>query len=329
MREIIIDEEFKSLLPALDNLTYGQLKENLIQYGCREPLALWDGVLVDGYNRYAICTEHDIPFNTVDMAFNSREEATIWIIKNQVSRRNLTPMQMSFYRGLHYKSIKKIITNEKGTNQHNEVDGQNDHQANYRSTASILAKQYHISPKTILRDALLTDAINAIGDTSPISKKNILTGEVSISKKFLQGLSAGTVEDIAGVSASIEDGTYAKAKPVKAAAGSDEPASADAGDSNGAGENSNGDAGDSSGSLGDNGDLGDTGGDNVLPFSGSVERTYFEMHPLASVIARTMDKFSGELYKFNEDDSAEEVRMALRSFIDHLDNIYRASVRAV
>jgi len=36
MQKIIIDEEFKALLPALDKETYDMLEANLIQNGCRD-----------------------------------------------------------------------------------------------------------------------------------------------------------------------------------------------------------------------------------------------------------------------------------------------------
>jgi len=78
-----------------------------IAHGIREPLVLWNGILIDGYNCYKICTEHDIPFNTVELEFDSREEVLIWIILNQISRRNLTQMQLSYFRGLHYNADRK------------------------------------------------------------------------------------------------------------------------------------------------------------------------------------------------------------------------------
>ena len=34
-----------------------------------------DGVLVDVYNRYRTCTEHDISFETIEKDFDSREDA--------------------------------------------------------------------------------------------------------------------------------------------------------------------------------------------------------------------------------------------------------------
>ena len=125
-KKIIIDEEFKALLPALDKKTFEQLEVNIIENGCRDSLVLWNGILIDGHNRYAICEKHGIEYKTIDMEFDSREEVIIWIIQTQVSRRNLTPMQLSCYRGLHYKSEKQIITNKSGKNRYFLVESQND-----------------------------------------------------------------------------------------------------------------------------------------------------------------------------------------------------------
>ena len=228
MKNIIIDEEFKSLLPALDEKTYEMLEENLIENGCRDALILWNGVLIDGHNRYEICTKHDIPFNTTDKEFASREDALIWIITTQVARRNLTPIQLSYFRGLHYRADKIILTNAKGKNQHSEVVGQNDQQPPNQFTAQRLSRQYRVSPKTITRDAKVANAIDAIGETSPETKRKILAGEAVLNKRDLQGLSSLPKEEIEAVAASIEDGTYEKTK-------ADAPAQVGEGDAGSAG----------------------------------------------------------------------------------------------
>jgi hypothetical protein len=111
IEDIIIDEEFRFLLPTLDEETFRLLEESLLEHGCRDPLVLWNGILIDGYNRYKICSHHDLPFQTVDMEFDSRENVIIWIITNQISRRNLTSTQLSHFRGLHYKADKDLHGN--------------------------------------------------------------------------------------------------------------------------------------------------------------------------------------------------------------------------
>lgn len=89
MREIIIDEEFKNLIPPLSEEEREQLETNIIGDGIRDPLVVWDGILIDGHNRYSIACEHGIDFDVVEMNFGSRDEARIWVIQNQLGRRNL------------------------------------------------------------------------------------------------------------------------------------------------------------------------------------------------------------------------------------------------
>ena len=93
--ELKIDEEFKTLIPPLSADEFDQLKQNIISDGCREPLVVWNGVIVDGHNRYNICTKNDIPFKVLKKQFEDRNEVIRWIIMNQFGRRNLTPYQRS------------------------------------------------------------------------------------------------------------------------------------------------------------------------------------------------------------------------------------------
>lgn len=89
--DIRIDDELRDLIPPLTQEEYAQLEDNIVADGCRDPLVIWDGTLVDGHNRYRICTEHGLEFATVDMLFESRLHAKVWMRENQRGRRNLTP----------------------------------------------------------------------------------------------------------------------------------------------------------------------------------------------------------------------------------------------
>lgn len=85
-----IDEEFKKLIPPLSVDEFQQLERNIIADGCRDPLVIWEGVLIDGHNRFDICSKHGIDFRTVNKSFTDRDEATLWIINNQFGRRNIS-----------------------------------------------------------------------------------------------------------------------------------------------------------------------------------------------------------------------------------------------
>ena len=213
--DIIIDEQFRFLLPALDRETYALLEENLLENGCRDPIVTWNGILIDGHNRYEICTRHGIPFDVASRDFDSREDVLIWIISTQVSRRNLTGIQLSYFRGLHYMADKVATKNPGGKNQYTELFHHSDGKPKVLSTARRLGEQYRVSSSTIERDAKVAEAIDAIGETSPDAKRKILSGEVSLSKKDLHKLSTGTQQDILEVAAKVEEGTFVRRQTEK------------------------------------------------------------------------------------------------------------------
>jgi len=87
--ELIIKSEFHGLIPPISQEEYGLLEESLLQEGCREAIVTWDGCILDGHNRYEICQKHDIRFKIIEKSFENEDEAKIWIIHNQLARRNL------------------------------------------------------------------------------------------------------------------------------------------------------------------------------------------------------------------------------------------------
>ena len=88
MPEVIIDEEFRVFLTPLDPEAYARLEIDILEHGIIYPLLLWNGILIDGYNRFNIASEHNIPFKVENVEFDSREEVKIWIITNHRQLRN-------------------------------------------------------------------------------------------------------------------------------------------------------------------------------------------------------------------------------------------------
>lgn len=92
---MIIDKEFKSIISPLTSDEYQGLEKKLLSEGCRENLIAWkeNDVLIDGHNRYEICQKHNIPYQLKYLSFEDRTSVKIWIIKNQLGRRNITDYQ--------------------------------------------------------------------------------------------------------------------------------------------------------------------------------------------------------------------------------------------
>jgi N6-adenosine-specific RNA methylase IME4 len=87
----VIDAELAALIPPLSPEEREQLERNLKGDGCRDPLVTWDGILLDGHNRYEICKRLGIGYRSIAMSFPDRGAAKAWVAQNQLGRRNLSP----------------------------------------------------------------------------------------------------------------------------------------------------------------------------------------------------------------------------------------------
>ena len=207
--EISVRKNLKNFIPALSKEEYQQLEKNLLEEGCRDPLVVWEAgselVLVDGFNRYKICTQHRIPFQVEKRQFKDEEEAKDYMINNQLGRRNLHPDQLSYFRGLKYERLKK---HNRGYDQILSK-GQND-----LSTADRLAQEFKVSEKTIKRDAEFSRGIELIGESNPKLKQDILAGKIKVKKSDVQEL-AKAKDDCSVKSIKNEADLYNKAQAIR------------------------------------------------------------------------------------------------------------------
>jgi len=156
-----VDAEFKALIPPLSTEEYDQLEANILAEGCRDALVVWNSLLLDGHNRFAICQKHDLPFATTALEFADRQSAFNWIINNQLGRRNLHPDQASYLRGKRYNA-EKLSFSEAGAKRTASLD-QND--LGSESTADRLATEYKVSPATITRDGNYAAAVDTLPES--------------------------------------------------------------------------------------------------------------------------------------------------------------------
>jgi ParB-like chromosome segregation protein Spo0J len=179
LEAIKIDKDFKDLIPPLSAEELQQLEENIKKDGCRDPLVIWNGVLIDGHNRYAICNRLGIEFKTVRMSFDSRDEVKIWIIRNQFGRRNLQP----FTRTNLALTLEPLIALKAKANQACGQGGvlleQNSAQA--IKTREEVAKAANVSRDTVAKVKLINKA-NEAGEVPKQVIDKLRSGEVSINR---------------------------------------------------------------------------------------------------------------------------------------------------
>lgn len=198
---ITVLPELKALIPPLQPEEAEQLEKNILQLGCREPLLIWKTtadligredsgevyVLIDGHNRFGICQKHKLDFNILLQNFDSLEAVKDFMLDNQLGRRNLSPEQMSYLRGLKYLALKKI---QGGHNRKADPEAaslpSDGPEANERlSTAERLAEQFGVSARTIRNDAAFAKGLDKLAE--PL-KQDVLSRKVKIPKSGLAAL---------------------------------------------------------------------------------------------------------------------------------------------
>jgi ParB-like nuclease domain len=197
--QITIKEEFKNLIPPLAEEEFLQLEANILSEGCREPVIVWQNekeyILIDGHNRYTICQKHGLSFRYEIKQFALEEDAKLWMINNQLGRRNLTPAQQSYLRGKRYETEKqqkggydKVLS--KGQNVPLIVEELQDTSKgqNVPLTSERLGNEYGVSEKTIKRDAEYAKGLDKIGESNQTLKQAILSGKINIDKGKVRAL---------------------------------------------------------------------------------------------------------------------------------------------
>jgi hypothetical protein len=92
--DIVVNEELKAYIDPLTPEEHEALERSILAEGCRDALVLWGNVLVDGHNRYGICSKHGLPFQTVqNTRFKSMEDVHLWMIDQHLGRRSISDFQ--------------------------------------------------------------------------------------------------------------------------------------------------------------------------------------------------------------------------------------------
>lgn len=192
-RQITVLEELRQFITPLSTEEFAILESNILNMGCKDPLAIWETtnkeagindseeaayVLIDGHNRFTICKKYNIDYKIVLLAFDNIEKVKDYMIDFQLGRRNLTPEQMSFFRGLRYNR-------EKGSK------GKYDRDEGGFDISMQLAQEYKVSQRTIKNDG---NFAKGIAKLTPELQQQVLGGITTLNRTIIQDI--GKRDDI-------------------------------------------------------------------------------------------------------------------------------------
>lgn len=155
-RELNINPKFQNLLDLPSESERTELEKSLLKDGGpRDAIIIRKGTneIVDGHNRYGICKAHNLPFKTEEREFADDDAVEEWMIQNQLSRRNLSPVRAAYFLGLLYNKSKQDPTKAREATE----DG--------KTTAEKLGEQYNVSERTVRRAGDEAAGIEVVAET--------------------------------------------------------------------------------------------------------------------------------------------------------------------
>jgi len=170
----IINPELQSLIPALSQEEYNQLEKNIIADGCRDPLVLWDDTIIDGHNRFKICTDNNISFSVTSMIFDAESDVRIWMIRNQFGRRNISNYQSAELA----LELKPLLAKKAKETQGQRSDLSEISTKSKTDTREEIAKEAGVSSNTISKvERIQADATEEVIE-------QVKSGDISINKAY-------------------------------------------------------------------------------------------------------------------------------------------------
>lgn len=183
---ITVDRAFRRLIPPLAEDERAKLESSIVEAGkCRDPLVLWNGILIDGHNRFEIATRHRLPFTTTTIDLPDRLAVTIWIRWNQLGRRNLTDDQRAIIAEDLIEDLAKQSKHARATKA-GKLGGRGNKRENSRDTASRKLSDKTSQRTKVSRRARVSERkvrqARAIKQRAPELIDQIISGEKTLAE---------------------------------------------------------------------------------------------------------------------------------------------------
>jgi|LSQX01.2.fsa_nt_gb hypothetical protein len=189
-----IDPHFQRLIPPLTKDEFEQLEKNILSEGCRDPICVWNNIILDGHNRYAICKKYRLQFRVRSIDIKNRHDAISWICANQLGRRNITQETRKYLIGKRYHAEKQkcqlqnLHKKEKSPNPESwDLEKGVDNTSDSRTSVA-LGKEYQISHSTVESYGRYTRALDNLAKKAQEAVPHILAGDIKLSQENVKAL---------------------------------------------------------------------------------------------------------------------------------------------
>jgi len=183
-KKLQIDERFRRLVCPMDRQSFAQLEADILSGRRIEPLVVWDGFLIEGFNRYKIYSEHQLPFCTKAQEFSCWQAAAAWICVQQLKRDDIPEARRRFLIGAQYLLETEEAKLRFSGRLHVKQYGSACHRIAVR-----LGAENHVARATVQKYAAYTQTLELVRERAPKIAEDILAGRSKISQEKLTALS--------------------------------------------------------------------------------------------------------------------------------------------
>lgn len=209
--ELQTDPEFDDLIQPREEKYLEDFEEDIFDHGCREPVCVWNNIIIDGHLRYKICMKWDIHFNIRRIIFESRDKAVSFICREQLKRTDLTGEYRKYLIGRLFRADMNTASDEfmkthpdKGLNADGQIS-----QKFVRKTdiAALIGTELNFGASTVTKYDIYARAVDDLKRKSPEIVQRILNGKLRVSHENIIELSRLPIEDINGLKKLLDSGS--------------------------------------------------------------------------------------------------------------------------
>ena len=169
-----------------------RLEKSLMYEGCREPILVWQDIILDGHKRYRFCSYEEIEYDVREMEFASQEEAIIWICKRRIEGLNKRSDMYRYLIGNWYNAQKAL--NKEKRRQGDGIEQNPEYVKSKRNsvwdTCARMADEVGINRSTISHYGIFANAMGLMSDRDPKLFEAILRGDIQFQRKEIIEMAA-------------------------------------------------------------------------------------------------------------------------------------------
>ena len=203
MLRFSIDTEFKRLVYPLTRQEYDLLEESIVSEGKSDPILIWNGNVIDGFERLEICRQYEIKPRYEYTDHECREAAIVWVCEQQLQRKGIPEDFRKYVFGKLYHAEKIVNRIKSSRGERESLDFKED-KAGRLLTAKSIGARYGFCPSSVQKYGVFANAVDKIWKKNEDLAKKIISGKYNFSHNTVMKLEALDAEQMRVISASLE-----------------------------------------------------------------------------------------------------------------------------